>query len=197
MCRNAVLTPFTLALLLLACGRSDTVDDNVVSLPDEMAGDMSATGLAAPANAAAAEAAVQAALPAGSRELGWSYRSIDRMAEFGPPGTPAFSIQCLVQREGQKQLVFVRFAAQSAGSQATLSFTGNGQIASVPIAAVVNPGGTGGHWRAAIAPGDTARHVAKTFGGSGTVEVSLSGHSPLIVTTTAAPRRVFADCAGG
>jgi len=54
MCKVARLTPITLALLLLACGKADPVADDAVGPPDELVGDASATGLAAPANAAAA-----------------------------------------------------------------------------------------------------------------------------------------------
>jgi hypothetical protein len=83
------------------------------------------------------------------------------------------------------------------GGQGTLSFTGNGQVASLPVSAIGNPGGIGGQWRAAAAPGDHARDVAETFGGPGTVEVSISGTPPLVVTSGAEPRRVFAECLGG
>ena len=86
------------------------------------------------------------------------------MALFGPAGTPAFSIQCRKQAEGPNQLVFIRYMAPNANSSATLSFTGNGQAASVPIAAVRNPDGIGGEWRAAIDTGDTARDVEDADG---------------------------------
>ena len=69
MCKVAMLTPLSFALLLLACGKTDPVADNAVAPPDGLVGDASATGLAAPANAAAAEAAQQAALPPASGGL--------------------------------------------------------------------------------------------------------------------------------
>ena len=135
MCKE-LLTPFTLALLLIACGNNDPVDNNAVAPPDQLAGDEPATGLASPTNAAAAEAAQQAALPAATGGLGWTYRAADRTALFGPSGSPAFSIQCQRQREGQSQLIFIRYLPPTAGAKATLSFTGNGQATSVPIAAI-------------------------------------------------------------
>ncbi len=181
-------------LLLLACGGADPVAENAVAPPDNLVGDMAATGLAAPGNSSAAEMTRQAALPPASGGLSWTHRAADRIADFGPPGSPAFSIQCQIQREGPKQLVFIRYVAPSAGGKGTLSFTGNGQAASVPVAAVANPDGIGGHWRAAIVPEDGARDVAEAFAGPGTVEVSLPGYAPLVVPTGPAPRQVMADC---
>ena len=183
-----------LSLLLMACSRDDPVDDNAIGLSDAEVGDLTANGLAAPANSAAAEALQQAALPAASSGLTWSYSQQDRTALFGPPGSPAFSIQCQKEREGEAQLIFVRYLPPAAGGQATLSFTGNGQAASLPVSAISNPGGIGGQWRAAVPPDEHARDVAETFDGPGTVEVSVSGTPPLVVASGAEPRQALADC---
>ena len=197
MLRYLPLSPFLGAFILLACAKADPVADNAVAPSDQMLGDVSATGLAAPANSSAAEAAQQAALPAATGGLSWTIEQANRMALFGPPGTPAFSIQCQMQREGPSQLIFIRYMTPNAGANSTLSFTGNGQAASVPIAAVRNPDGVGGQWRAVIDSGDTARHVAKTFNGPGTVDVSISGIPSLVVPAAAEPRRVLAECLAG
>ena len=177
----------------MACAKNDPVDDNAIAPADAMVGDLAARDLAAPANSAAAEAVRQAALPNASSGLSWAYDQQDRMALFGPPGTPAFSIQCQTQREGEAQLIFVRYLPPVSGGQGTLSFTGNGQVASLPVSAISNPGGIGGQWRAAAAPGDHARDVAETFGGPGTVEVSISGTPPLVVTRRPSRAASFAD----
>lgn len=189
-----MLNLFSIGLLLLACGKADPVDENAVAPAADLAGDMSATGLAAPANAAAAEAVQQAALPPASGGLTWTYNQQDRTALFGPPGTPAFSIQCQKPKEGEAQLIFVRYLPPAAKASATLSFTGNGQAASLPVSPVANPNGLGGHWRATIAPDEHARDVAEVFAGPGPVEVSIGGTPPLIVAAGAEPRRVLADC---
>jgi len=191
------ISPFVGAILLLACAKSDPVADNAVAPTDAMLGDASATGLAAPANSGAAEAVQQAAVPAASGGLAWTIEPANRKALFGPPGTPAFSIQCQLQREGPKQLIFARHLAPTAGGKATLSFTGNGQAASVPVAAIANPDGVGGEWRAVIDAGDTARDVAETFGGPGTIDVSVSGLPSLIVPASAEPRKILSDCLSG
>jgi hypothetical protein len=193
----AKLYPIPLFVLLLACGKTDPVDDNAVAPTGGLVGDMAADGLAAPANAATAEAVRQAAVPAATGGLAWAYRQQDRAALFGPPGSPAFSIQCRKPRGGEPQLIFIRYLAPSSGGNATLSFTGNGEAASLPVSAVLNPGGIGGAWRAMVPPNDHARDVAETFSGPGTVEVSVSGTPPLIVPSTAEPRQVLADCLPG
>lgn len=197
MLRVFGLAPFVVAIALLSCEKADPVDEDAVTPPDGVVGDATAIGLATPANAATAEAVQQGALPDATGGLSWTYRHPDRAALFGPPGNPAFSIQCQKPREGETQLIFVRFLPPTTGSQATLSFTGNGQVASVPIAAVINPNGVGGQWRAAISLGDNARDVAEAFSGPGTVEVSLTGTPPLVVPAGAEPRRVFASCLQG
>lgn len=184
-------------LLLLACGKQDPVDENALAPPDELVGDRSAAGLATPANAAAAEAVQQAALPTATGGLRWAYQAADRTALFGPPGTPAFSIQCNKAREGDSQLVFIRYLPPTSGGNATLSFTGNGHAASVPVAAVINPDGISGQWRGAVSVGDSARDIAQAFAGAGTVNVSITGLAPLVVPTSAEPRRVFAECLSG
>ncbi len=197
MYRVATLTQFTLALLLMSCAKDDPVDDNAIAPSDAEVGNLTAHGLAAPANAAAAEAMQQAAVPAASGGLSWTYSQQDRTAAFGPPGSPAFSIQCQQLREGEAQLIFVRYLPPASGGQATLSFTGNGQAASLPVSAISNPDGIGGQWRAAVPPDEHARDVAETFGGPGTVEVSVSGTPPLVVASGAVPRQVLADCLKG
>jgi hypothetical protein len=197
MRKVAMLAPLSFALLLLACGKNDPVAEDAVAPPDGLVGDASATGLAAPANSAAAEAARQAALPPASGGMTWSFRQPDRAALFGPPGSPAFSIQCQRQREGPSDLIFIRYLPPAAGGQATLSFTGNGQAASVPVAAVSDPTGTSGHWRAVVAPGDIARDVAEAFAGQGPVNVSVTGLPSLVVPSADSARRVFAECLRG
>lgn len=196
MWRLIALFPMFGFLALLACAKQDPVADNATAPPDELVGDVSATGLAAPANAAAAEAVQQAAVPAATGGLRWAYQAAARTAEFGPPGTPAFSIQCSKQREADSQLVFVRYLPPISDRKGTLSFTGNGQVASVPVAGVTNPNGIGGLWRSTISVGDNARDVAETFSGPGAVNVSISGLPALVIPASPEPRRVFAECLG-
>ena len=196
MSKIAMTTPI-IFLMIAACAKTDPVDDSAVSPPNILVGDASATGLAAPANAAMAEAAQQAALPAPSGGLAWSYRQQDDSALFGPPNSPAFSIQCQKPKEGEPQLIFVRYLPPTGEAQGTLSFTGNGKAASVPISAVTNPDGVGGQWRAASPPNDSMRDIGEAFAGPGSVEVSITGTAPLVVPSSDEPRRVLAACLAG
>jgi len=196
MNKDAMIIPFTF-LMLLACAKNDPVDNDAITPADVLIGDASATGLAAPANAAMAEAVQQAALPPPSGGLTWSFRQQDNSALFGPPNSPAFSIQCQKPKEGEPQLIFVRYLPPTSGAQGTLSFTGNGKGASVPIAAVINPDGVGGQWRATAPPNDSMRDIAELFAGPGSVEVSVTGTAPLVVPPGDQPRRVLAACLAG
>ena len=196
MSKIAMITPI-IFLMIAACAKTDPVDEAAVSPPNNLVGDISAVGLAAPANAATAEAVQQAALPPPSGGLAWSYRQTDNIALFGPPNSPAFSIQCQKPKEGEPQLIFVRYLPPTAGAQGTLSVTGNGQVASVPIAAVTNPDGLGGQWRAAAPPNDSTRDIAEAFAGPGRVEVSVTGTAPLVVPSSDEPRRVLTACLAG
>ena len=197
MWRFTALFPMFAFMVLLACAKQDPVDDNALAPSDAIVGDASATGLAAPANAAAAEAIQQAALPSATGGLKWAYRAADRTALFGPPGIPAFSIQCSKPRQGDSQLLFVRYLPPTGGGNATLSFTGNGKAASVPIAAVINPDGRSGQWRATVSVNDSVRDITEAFAGPGSVNISLTGLAPLVVPATTEPRRALAECMDG
>lgn len=188
-----MLINLPLALMLLACGRPDPVADNAIAPPEDLVGDEGAAGLATPANAAMAEAVQQSAIPAAAGGMVWTLAA-DRSAQFGPPGSPAFSIQCQKQREGPKQLIFVRYLAAPAGAKATMSFTGNGQVASAPVTAIADPSGQGGQWRAVVDAGDIARDIAEAFAGSGPVELGIGGTPPLVVPTSPMARAVLAEC---
>ena len=197
MSKVAKTVPLALFLTLLACAKTDPVAEEAVDPPNKLAADIPALAIAAPANAATAEAVRQASLPTASGGLAWTYRSQDNIALFGPPGVPAFSIQCQKPREGERQLIFVRYLPPASGSQGTLSFTGNGEAASVPVAAVVNPDGLGGQWRAAVTPNDSTRDISEAFAGPGTVEISVAGTAPLVTPSADEPRRVLTDCLSG
>ena len=195
MIKYLPVAPFVAALLMASCGGggSDPVADNVMAPPDSMLGDASATGLADPANSGRAEAARQAALPPSTDEMKWRYADGGRTAMLGPPGSPTFVISCADGRG----LVFERRIPAQAGGTGTLSFTGNGNAASLPIAAVRTGSDLESHWRADAGRGDMARDVARTFGGGGAVHVSIGGTPPLVVPTAAAVKKLLADCLGG
>ena len=195
MIKTLPLMPFAAAILLLGCDREGPVADNLVTPSEEMLGDALATGIAAPANAAAAELASQAALPTAADGLTWTVRASDRAALYGPsPAQPALSIRCHVAAGGTARLAFVRHVAAVGDEGATMSFTGNGSASSLPATGVADAAGPGGHWQAMAATRDMGRAVARTFAGPAAVNISVGGASSLVVTPSAAARKVMADC---
>lgn len=196
MTRYLPVVPFTMFMALLACTGSDPVADNAAAPSDELLGDASATGLAAPANAAAAERAEQAAIPPSTDGMIWSFRGTDRTAVYGPADAePAFSVQCRPVADGGKELLVVRGTPAPDGAKGTLSFTGNGTVASLPVRGVARTAGKG-RWQAAVAPGDMARAVARTFAGQGAVQVGVTDGPAVSVPASPEARTVLADCLG-
>ena len=170
----------TLALLglLLACGKHDPVAEDATAPPDALAGDEPADGLAAPANSATAEAVQQAAVPAPTDGLGWRYDNALRLASFGPAGpSPQLTIQCLTSIGGGPGGVAVVRADAPGEGKATLSFTGNGHVASLEINAV-RRADHDGVWRG-VARGDNLRAIRRTFDGPGPVEANIAGSGDL------------------
>ena len=196
MIKYLPILPFVGAVVLVACTGSDPVSEDAADVPDELVGDASAEGLAAPANAAAAERAEQAATPVPAHGMIWNYASRDRTATYGPAGAdPALSIQCRDGADGAREIVVIRGLAAPDGEKGTLSFTGNGTAASFPVRGVSTAPGNAS-WKAVVPAGDTARAVARTFGSNGAVQVGVTGGNSLSVPASAEARTVFAECLG-
>lgn len=184
-----VSTPaMMLTLLVAACGQSP-VADNAAAPPDEVVGDIGANGLAAPANAAAAERAQKEPLPVPSDGMQWHWDAAEKKASFGPSvSAPALSIACNAGR-----IVVRRVDAAPFGAKGTISFTGNGHAASLP--AVAAGSGLGSSWMAEAAPSDMTRAVATVFDGPAPVEVALTGTAQLTTLPSDIPARAFSACA--
>ena len=102
------LFPFVAALSLLACqGDDGPVAEGATVPSNAVVGDASATGLAAPANAAAAEAIDQAAVPVAENGMGWTSAAAGS-AHYGPHGARDDAVKAAVQRAlGLEQFVAV------------------------------------------------------------------------------------------
>lgn len=174
------------ALFLAACS-PEPVDPTVA--PDEnLAGDASADGLAAPANAAAAEATQRAAVPLPDNGLAWSWQAETRSALYGAPSAPQLSIEC---REG---VLHITRHAPIENTAGTLSFTGNGHAASLPVVAARSQLGPGSLSTAALRPGDMTNAVDRVLAGKGPVNVTLGGAPSLVTPPSDVPARAFAAC---
>ena len=191
-----------LTLILLfavaACHRNSPIADKGTEPPADMVGDNPASGLGAPANAAAAEAEDRAAAPSVTDGMGWSIAAAGDAkggASYGPaPATPMLSFACLSTRAGPSLSVIRHDSAPSTGA-ATMSLTGSGHVASLPMKAQPAAEGGGAYW-VGTATNDEAAAVARTFAQPGAVEISVGGTSALRVPADPRVRALLYRCAG-
>ena len=189
------LLPFVAALGLLACQSDEgPVADDAAAPPENVVGDAAADGLAAPANAAAAEAVDRAAIPIVPDGSDWNVDPAGRSLSFGPAGaTPMLGFTCAGADSG-RHLVVTRFHPALPGTTATMSFTGGGHASSLPMHALARPGGPGeSEWRGE-ARGDIARAVARTFAAKGLINVTLGGTPSLAVPSAPVAVDFFSRC---
>ena len=182
------LFPIVAALTLTACGDDGPVAEAVENT-DNVAG---VSANAGPSNSAAAEAADRAALPRVSGDLAWFVSDDGRAALYGPPASePMLTIAC-----APGGVVLTRHHPAPADGAGTLSLSGAGHVASLPVIAVPTTLGPGEYeWRGR-ANGDMASALERPFSRPGEVEVSLGGAPSLVVPTGPEVRRLFATCLG-
>jgi len=186
------LLPFAAALSLLAC-RNDPIADDAAAPPDNLLGDVLATGLAAPANSAAAESLDRAALPPMSAGMIWTISPDRRAAQFGPTvAEPQLTLGC-----APGGILVTRHSPTHPGASGTLSLTGGGHVSSLPVAAVAITRGLGqAEWQGR-ASGDIARGIARPFSRPGPVELSLGGAPSLVVPADPAVSKLLDSCLSG
>lgn len=179
-------------LLLAACNHSSPVAENAGAPPPDMIGDASSSGLGAPANSAAAEGHRKVAQPVPTDGMSWLWDAAHTTARFGPSATTtAFSIACDPDHD---QLIFHRFDAAPVGGMGTMSFTGNGRVASLPAATIGDQANQSSSWQAAAPPSDLTSAVARVFDGAGPVEIALSGTVRLVTAASPITQQPFAVC---
>lgn len=181
--------PFVAALSLLACQNDGPVADDATAPPEEILGDRASAGIAAPANAGEAEALDRAALPPANHGMEWAVSG--GRAGFGPPGAePILTFACAPGGG----VTVTRHHPASPGAKATLSLTGSGHVASLPMTTVPTTSGLGrAEWRGSV-KGDMARAVARSFSRTGQVEITLGGAPSLVVPADPRVRALFAAC---
>lgn len=178
-----------LLLGLAACG-SSPVARNAVAPPDNVVGDEGLAGISAPANGAAAEATDRAATPTPTDGMTWRWDEATKSARFGPSADAlSFSIAC-----DRGRLVLRRFDAAPHDGVATMSFTGNGRVASLPARAVGDTTRMTSLWQAVQPPSDMTDAVARVFSGRAPVEIVLSGTTTLVAAPSSLPARAFGAC---
>ena len=189
------LAPILMVCAVLGgCGQPSPVAENAAAPPENMVGDASADGIDAPANSAAAEAAQQAAAPPPTDQMAWHYDAAARIASYGPADVaavhPQLTFQCLSSIDGGAGGLEVRRADAPANGKGTLSFTGNGHVASLEMTAT-RQGTAGSTWRG-IARGDVMRAIARTFDGPGPVEATIGAAGDLRLAAAPEARAALA-----
>jgi hypothetical protein len=189
------LFPFVAALALIACqGDDGPVAEDARVPADSVVGDAGADGLAAPANAAAAEAVDRASVPVVDHGMGWSETRDRRVLAYGPTGAAAMLSFTCADDAGGRHVVVTRFHPANPGAKGTLSFTGGGHASSLPVRAVAKAGGPGESDWQGQARGDMARAVARTFARPGLVDVTLGGVPALSLPTSPLATAFFKRC---
>lgn len=175
---------------LAACGKQDPVAEDAAAPPENVVEGEAATGIAAPANSATAEAAGQAAAPAPTDGMEWRYDAGQRLASYGPASRSGqlaqLSFQCLGSVDGGPGGVVVTRADSPSHGKGTLSFTGNGHVASLEMSAR-RVGSSGAVWQG-VARGDVMRAILRTFAGPAPVEATIGAAGDLRLAAHPAPR---------
>jgi len=182
-----------LALGVLAgCHSAAPVAANAAAPTVNVNGNLSSRGLVAPDNFVALEDSREAAPLVPSEGMGWRWDAVRTTASFGPSSTATvFSIECNAARN---QLIFHRFLGARGSSSGTMSFTGNGHVASLSAATTGDAGSHAESWQAAAPTSDLSAAVAKVFAGTAPVEVAVSGSTELVTASSPITQQPFAIC---
>ena len=182
--------PLFVILLLAGCGAASPVATNAVEPPANSVGDAPGRNFDTPRTAAAQESARKAAAPPPTDGLAWRWDEASHAASFGvPPEGTSFAIAC----EGGR-LVLRRFDAAPQGGRGTMSFTGNGRVASLPALTSGDSSTLSSLWQSVERPSDRTDAVARVFAGPGPVEIALAGTNRLVTRPSTLPARAFAAC---
>jgi len=190
MSNQLPLVSLLLALALAACGSGSGVPNAAAAMPDNVVGDAPGRNFDVPTNIAAIERARKAAMPAPTDGMHWSWDAARRAASFGPSASAvAFLIEC-----DRGKLMFRRLDAAPQGGKGTMSFTGNGRVASLPAATVGDSSTLSSVWQSIEPPSDSTAAVARVFAGPGPVEIQLAGTTALITQPSPIPVQAIAAC---
>lgn len=124
--------------------------------------------------------------------MSWRWDPVRFTASFGhSPSSTAFSIEC---RVGRHQLIFHRFLGARGSSTGTMSFTGNGHVASLSAATTGDAGSQAGSWQAAAPTADLSMAVAKVFAGTAPVAIAVAGSTEFITSASPITQQPFSVC---
>lgn len=182
-CGRPVAGSLILALSLLAgCHSSRGLDANVVEQK---------TG-SDDRNFIAAEDRRENAPLVPNQGMSWRWDAGGTTASFGPsPTVTTFSIQC---GSDHRQLTVRRYLGARGSRTGTMSFTGNGHVASLPATSTGDAGSQAGVWEAIASTPDQIANVSKVFTGTAPAQIAVSGSTELITTPSPIAQRPLAEC---
>lgn len=168
---------------LAACARTEPIPEDAL---DNVA----------PPEPIALDAPGEGAAPALTPGMRWEMDQAANAALFGADrGSPALSLQC-TGSGSSTSLVLARFFPTVPSGAGTMTLTGGGEIASVPVSAEANDGRPGGRLTATLDIGDLAMSVAKVFRSDVPVNVSVTGAEPLVLMSGREVAAILDACVG-
>lgn len=156
------------ALSLVACARTEPIPEDALD------------NVEPPAPVALDEDG-EAAAPALTPGMRWEIDEPANAALFGSDrASPALSVQC-EQDDGSNALVLARYFPTVPAGAGTMTLTGGGAIASVPVSSEANEGRPGGRLTATLDIGDLAQSVGTVFRSGAVINVSVTGAEPIVL----------------
>ena len=178
--------------LLAGCHSAAPIASNSNAATENASGNLPSRTVLVPDNFVANEDAREAAPLVPSGGMSWRWDAARATASFGPsPTAPAFSIECSADRN---QLIFHRYLPARGSSTGTMSFTGNGHVASLSAATTGGAGSHAGSWQAIAATADLSAAVAKVFVGTGPVAIAVAGSTEFVTSPSPTTQQPFAAC---
>ena len=171
------------ALGLVACARTEPIPEDALD------------NVEPPAPLALDEDG-EAVTPALTPGMRWEVDEPANAALFGADrASPALSVRC-DEGDGSKALVLARYFPTVPSGAGTMTITGGGEIASVPVSAEANEGRPGGRLTATLDIGDLARSVAAVFRSGEAVNVSVTGAESVVLMSGPEVASILDTCVG-
>jgi hypothetical protein len=178
--------------MLAGCHSSAPVAANAAAPAANVSGNLASSGLVAHDNFVAIEDYRENAPLVPSQGMSWRWDAARTTASFGPsPTATVFAIECNADRS---ELTFRRFLGARGSSTGTMSFTGNGHVASLAAATTGDAGSRAGNWQAVASTSDLIADVAKVFAGKAPVEIAVSGSTELVIAPSPITQLPFKNC---
>ncbi|MBW0144251.1 hypothetical protein [Sphingomicrobium clamense] len=169
------------ALALVACARTEPIPDDALDNVEPPA----------PVALDEDDAATAPQLTPGMR---WEIDEAANAALYGADrASPALSIRC---DEDERALVLTRYFPTVPSGAGTMTLTGGGAIASVPVSAEQNEGRPGGRLTATLDMGDLANSVGTVFRSGEVINVSVTGAEPVVLMGGSEVSMILDACLG-